>query len=103
MRMWMVNPELMCRKHLLGEHVELHMFVGSINKGIKIAGYIRTNLCEPNSIISRHEALVAEMLSRGYKHQSPLPEFIYDDDTMVDVESAYKDLLNRCEGCRGRK
>ena len=23
MRMWMVNPKIMCRKHLLGEHVEL--------------------------------------------------------------------------------
>ena len=26
MRMWMVNPRIMCRQHLLGEHVEIHMF-----------------------------------------------------------------------------
>ena len=25
MRMWMVNPKMMCNKHLLGEHVELHL------------------------------------------------------------------------------
>lgn len=36
MRMWMVPPELMCRQHLLGEHVELHMFVGAINKGTSV-------------------------------------------------------------------
>ena len=24
MRMWMLNPELLCKKHLLGAHGELH-------------------------------------------------------------------------------
>lgn len=31
MRMWMVDPKIMCRKHLLGEHLELHMLAGCIN------------------------------------------------------------------------
>ena len=44
MRMWMVDPKIMCRKHLLGEHVEHHMFVGTINKRISIVGYLRDNL-----------------------------------------------------------
>jgi hypothetical protein len=30
--MWMVDPRLVCSKHLLGEHVELHMFVGCLLK-----------------------------------------------------------------------
>jgi hypothetical protein len=30
MRMWMVPPKVMCRKHLLGEHVEIHMLAGSL-------------------------------------------------------------------------
>ena len=42
MRMWMVNPEILCRKHLLGEHVELHMLVGWIIKGKSIQGYLDT-------------------------------------------------------------
>lgn len=41
MRMWKVNPKNMCRQHLLGEHVECHMFVGAILKGISLSGYIK--------------------------------------------------------------
>ena len=33
MRMWNVDVTKMCNKHLLGEHVEMHMFVGIIIKG----------------------------------------------------------------------
>jgi hypothetical protein len=98
--MWMVDPNLMCRKHLLGEHVEIHMFVGSINKGINIQTYIDTNLCEPNSIVERHNSLVKEMKSRGYNHNSPLPKFYYNDDTKVDIDKSYKDLVSRCKECK---
>jgi hypothetical protein len=37
--MWMVDPRQMCRQHLLGEHNELHMFAGTMRKGIGLAGY----------------------------------------------------------------
>lgn len=100
MRMWMVDPSKMCRQHLLGEHVELHMFVGSINKGTRIQTYIDTNLCEPNSIIDRHSILVKEMLKRGYNHKSPLPLFEYDDNTKIDVVKSYAELLKRCDKCQ---
>lgn len=33
MRMWVVNPKILCRKHLLGEHVELHMATGHLQRG----------------------------------------------------------------------
>ena len=32
--MWKVNPKFLCVRHLLGEHKELHMLVGTLNKGI---------------------------------------------------------------------
>ena len=32
MRMWLVPPQLMCDQHLLGEHLEMHMFIGTIRK-----------------------------------------------------------------------
>ena len=32
MRMWMIDPTLLCRKHLLGEHGELHKFIPSFRK-----------------------------------------------------------------------
>lgn len=38
MRMWMLPPETMCRKHLLGEHVELHMLLGSLRRGKTLTG-----------------------------------------------------------------
>lgn len=98
----MVDPSIMCRKHLLGEHVELHMFVGSINNGINIRGYIRDNLCEPSSIRSRHEELVDEMIKRGYKHNSPLPEFCYVDKTLINTSKSLAELLSRCKECNNR-
>lgn len=36
MRMWMLPTAGMCRKHLLGEHVELHMLLGSLRRGKNI-------------------------------------------------------------------
>ena len=75
MRMWMVKPQLMCRKHLLGEHVEIHMLVGSIQRGKSVAGFLAKGLLEPQSIRSRHEILVVEMLRRGYTHKSELAEY----------------------------
>ena len=77
MRMWMVDPSLLCRKHLLGEHVECHMFVGTINKNISIKGYIEKGLCEPDKLEFRHNQLSEEMIKRGYNHLSELPKYEY--------------------------
>jgi hypothetical protein len=35
MRMWLVDPALLCDKHLLGEHGELHKFQHCFVKGHK--------------------------------------------------------------------
>jgi len=75
MRMWNVNHKFLCRQHLLGEHVEMHMFVGCIKMHTNIQGYIDKGLVEVFYIKTRHDNLVKEMLSRGYKHKSPLDEF----------------------------
>ncbi len=107
MRMWMVDPKIMCRKHLLGEHVELHMFVGTINKGISLDGYFQNNLLEMESLHFRHFELVQEMESRGYNHKSSLPGVTYTGtlDSVklkVDKASALAELLRRCPECRAR-
>lgn len=44
MRMWMLPPETMCRKHLLGEHVELHMLLGTMKRGRRIDGFLAGKL-----------------------------------------------------------
>lgn len=106
MRQWMVDPRIMCRKHLLGEHVEHHMFIGAINKGISVAGYLRDNLLEPESLYTRHAELVKEMESRGYNHKSPLPDHIplAPDASIVKINkyASLVDLLIRCPECRSR-
>jgi hypothetical protein len=102
MRMWMVDPIIMCRQHLLGEHLELHMFVGTINAGKSLTGYTSTGLCEVHSIKSRHEALVAEMIKRGYRHNSPLPDFTNREEGAINLWESRKELLNRCSACLER-
>lgn len=113
MRMWMVDPKLMCRKHLLGEHVELHMIVGAINKGKSLEGFLVDNMLEPRSIIRRHEELAEEMARRGYNHKSPLlthlavlPSSVWlgnikkpSIEIIIDRNAAHLDLINRCEEC----
>ena len=74
MRMWMVDPTLMCDQHLLGEHVELHMLAGTLARRRSIDGFIAKGLLEPGAMHERHEALVAEMAARGFMHRSPLPD-----------------------------
>ena len=104
----MVPPAGMCRKHLLGEHVECHMFASVLRRGWRIDGYIKNNCLEPSSLVSRHDALAAEMVRRGYDHASPLGPTPIDhlpqdqQKYRVDALASRKDLLKRCADCRER-
>jgi hypothetical protein len=100
--MWMVPPQTMCRQHLLGEHVELHMFVGTIKKGRGIDGFLEQRILEPFAIKQRHDALVAEMTRRGYNHRSPLCAPLLPaklKSVTVDSEASLTELLRRCPEC----
>lgn len=103
MRMWMVDPRIMCRQHLLGEHVEHHMFVGTIQRGIGLSGYLENNLLEMESLAARHDALVAEMAARWYRHRSPLPLVQPPYYGKIDREAALAELIRRCPMCAARK
>ena len=106
MRMWMILPHHLCRNHLLGEHYEIHKFVGAILKGQlengRLHGYINGGYLEVNNLRTRHSALVKEMKARGYKHNSPLPKFPLIDIGIVDIDRSYRELINRCKKCRTR-
>lgn len=110
MRMWMVPVKYMCNQHLLGEHVELHMLVGTIRKGKRIDGYARNGLIEPLMITSRHNDIVREMEARGMNHKTPLEISLGEIHDLlpenvriahVDQVSSWRDLLGRCDKCRG--
>jgi hypothetical protein len=112
MRMWMVDPAIMCRQHLLGEHRELHALYGVFSKRMSwdLSGYIRNNLIEPISLWHRHDELVAEMEARGYNHRSPLPHWWelghllpYEyAKAFVNRERSLEILLGRCVECKDR-
>lgn len=99
MRMWGIDPKLMCQKHLCGEHVEMHMLVGTIRKGISIRGYVDGGLVETQNIAHRHEQLSAEMLRRGYRHESPLPAFTTPVAGAIDRLANLRELADRCPAC----
>ena len=71
MRMWMVNPRIMCRQHLLGEHVEIHMFIGTINRRKSVQGYLEKGLLEIHNLYNRHEDLVSA------RYQNREYQFVY--------------------------
>jgi hypothetical protein len=66
----------LCRNHLLGEHRELHAIWSILTNGKK--GYSRHPEVlrwqgKLKALFLRHDSLVHEMHSRGYRHLTPLP------------------------------
>ncbi|HZU21779.1 MAG TPA: pyrimidine dimer DNA glycosylase/endonuclease V [Terriglobales bacterium] len=100
MRMWMLPPRQMCRKHLLGEHVEIHMAAASLRLGKNLEGFLERGLLELGKLRRRHDALAAEMLRRGYRHNSPLPVVNGVRRGKVDLGKSARDLRARCKDCR---
>ena len=104
MRMWMIDPKMLCRKHLLGEHNEIHKHRHNFVKHHSIEG--RRGQIEPLKMQKRHNELVIEMINRGYNHKSPYiqPDLSYYnlDDFVVDEKKSLKDLSERCSECLER-
>ena len=96
----MVDPRLMCRKHLLGEHVEIHMLVASMRNGISLQGFFDNKLIETHNVSRRHEQLVREMKRRGFNHASPLKDIPRRRGGRVDRRANLIELARRCKYCR---
>lgn len=101
-RMWGVDPQLLCRQHLLGEHNELHKLVGSIQAGHSIDGYVDRGQIDTSLIQARHEELAAELERRGYSHDSPLSYEDHLDRGSIDPAANRTELRNRCKACAKR-
>lgn len=110
MRIWDVPARILCRNHLLGEHRELHGLWNILTLGKK--GYSRhpeTLRWEGRlrALYLRHEQLVEEMTSRGYRHLSPLPRRLAAgkarQDRFIDpVRRQHRLLAAKGCGCRVR-
>lgn len=106
MRQWNINPRLLCDQHLLGEHVEAHMFIGTARKNkTRLVHFIAHRLVNPRRIVIRHDKLVKEMERRGMNHSTPMmPEDIELCRTFKDfpVPDSTSLLSERCDDCRER-
>ena len=95
MRIWDVPPAQLCRKHLLGEHRELHGLWNILTRHNGVGGYsqhpeTKRWIGKLRALYNRHELLVAEMNRRGYKHRSDLEEALA---TGKERQSMYIDTL----------
>lgn len=105
MRIWDLPPGVLCRQHLLAEHRELHALWQVLTRDT--AGYARHPETvrwrgKLRALYLRHEALVAEMARRGFRHASPLdPQLATGtavQDEFVDLPDRQRELL-RAKGC----
>src|SRR5690348_3508078 len=113
MRMWMTEPRWMCHHHLLGEHQEIHMFVGVINSGRKVDNYVKWGMLHVPDLWNRHDKLVEEFQRRGWpsgtNHTTPLPSIdpVYTKTiglmlrqrNICSIKTTLE-LLRRCPRCR---
>ena len=109
--MWMVDPNIMCTAHLLGEHREIHMIVGYLKSGHHLGNYAYHGLVQVSALKFRHEQLVREMEVRSYKHNTPLifnyedvTKHLYQSEIQICINPQYSLnlLLGRCSKCRER-
>lgn len=110
MRQWNVDPTKLCRQHLLGEHNEMHTFVGTINrwraggkgamKDFPNSRFVTEGLVEVHTIRARHDELASELERRGLKHNSPLIEFKEFVAGKIDVKANEVELGRRCTQCQ---
>jgi pyrimidine dimer DNA glycosylase len=98
-RIWDLEPGELCDRHLLGEHRELHAIWSILTTGKH--GYSR----HPETLrwrgrlaalYARHDAEVAEMRRRGFRHESPL------DPRLATGAEAQTTLLDSLDAQRTR-
>jgi hypothetical protein len=62
----MINPSLLCNKHLIGEHGEIHKHRHVFEKQYSVSGRISPVVqIQPQDMEKRHNELAKEMSIRG--------------------------------------
>jgi len=102
MRIWdQIDPQTMCRQHLLGEHAELHGLWRVFEReqeGESKVGYAhhpetqrwRQHLL---ALRARHQLLAEEIIARGWNHRSPLAELQGEEDSSGESPPPLDDQL----------
>lgn len=87
MRVWDLEPAILCRNHLLGEHREIHSIWTVITQNK--SGYSKHPetlrwFGKLKALFLRHETLVKEMKNRGYNHHSDLDKSLATGSAIQD-------------------
>ena len=75
MRVWDVPHTELCDRHLVGEHAEIHAVwsvIANSKAGYALHPEVTRWRGRLRALVARHDANVAEMTARGFKHASPL-------------------------------
>jgi hypothetical protein len=102
---WDLDPKILCRNHLLGEHNEIHSIWTILTENRK--GYSRHPETQRwagclAALYRRHSAIAEEMERRGYRHTSFLDkEYATGRNTQVKFVNTIDEqrALIRQKGC----
>jgi len=108
MRMWLIDPRLLCMKHLKLEHKDLHSIVKNLNSGINLDLYIVRGDIDPSNVFTRHEIVEQELQLRGVYTNSPLHKFeckaleTWYGKVNINLGRSLSDLSSACPSCHKR-
>lgn len=103
MRMWMIPPELMCSKHRVGEHGEIHKHRHNFIKHHSIAGRISPiTQIEPEAMKIRHDELAATLKNHNSPYELPDLSYLPLEHRFATVSGleSLRELYKRCPDCR---
>lgn len=101
MRVWDIEPERLCRRHLLAQHNEIHAIWAILTGDRK--GYSRHPETlrwrgRTRALYERHRETAEEMTQRGYRHESELDESLASGEAVqtefVDSPQRQAELLH---------
>lgn len=96
MRMWMINPKMMCNKHLIEEHAGLHKFLSNIKFKSCLKRAVESKRIELISYQERHDLLEKEITNRNNKTK-PTPITMPD---LSHIEKEYFIHIDRAQSIR---
>ncbi len=105
MRVWDIEANLLCDNHLLGEHREIHAIWTILTENKKGYSHHPETVRWKGKLLAlynRHQAVVAEMTKRGFRHKSTLKKELATGSKMqlvfIDQPSRQQTILQR-KGC----
>ena len=100
--MYNLYPTLLCDRHLLKEHMDIHMFKRALDLKVDICQEIKEGKIETHNLIKRHNELMVEIEARGYIHNTPIGKGEYKEQGKVDKTKVVAYLAIFCEDCKKR-